>query len=46
MKPQLLRIADTIAHHVYLRKEVRAEAKIAWLDGERIYIDPLKDQDF
>lgn len=46
MKPQLLRIADTVAHHVYLRKEVRAEAKMAWLDGERIYIDPLKDQDF
>ncbi len=46
MKPQLLRIADAAAHHVYLRKEVRAEAKIAWLDGERIYIDPLKDQDF
>lgn len=46
MKPQLLRIADTSAHHVYLRKEVRAEAKMAWLDGERIYIDPLKDQDF
>lgn len=45
MKPQLLRIADTSAHHVYLRKEVKAEAKIAWLDGERIYIDPLRNQD-
>lgn len=46
MKPQMLRIADTSAHHVYLRKEVKPEAKIAWLDGERIYIDPLKNQDF
>lgn len=45
MKPQLLRIADTSAHHVYLRKEVKPEAKIAWLDGERIYIDPLRNQD-
>lgn len=45
MKPQLLRIADTSAHHVYLRKEPKAEAKIAWLDGERIYIDPLRNQD-
>lgn len=45
MKPQLLKIADTSAHHVYLRKEPKAEAKIAWLDGERIYIDPLRNQD-
>lgn len=46
MKPQMLRIADTPADHVYLRKEERPEAKIAWLDGERIYIDPLKDQEW
>lgn len=44
MKPQSMRIADTEASRVYLRKEVRPEAKIARVDGERIYIDPLKDQ--
>lgn len=46
MKPQMLRIADTSADHVYLRKEEKPEARIAWLDGERIYIDPLKDQEW
>lgn len=45
MKPQMLRIADTSAHHVYLRKEGRPEAKIAWLDEERISIDPLKTRE-
>lgn len=48
MKPQMLRIADTAAaaQHVYIRKEEKPEAKIAWLDGERIYIDPLRNQDW
>ena len=46
MKPQVLRIADTAAQHVYIRKEEKPEAKIAWLDGERIYIDPLRNQDW
>lgn len=46
MKPQMLRIADTAAQHVYLRKEEKPEARIAWLDGERIYIDPLRNQDW
>lgn len=46
MKPQMLKIADKDASHVYLRKEEKPEAKIAWLDGERIYIDPLTDQDY
>lgn len=41
MKPQILRIGDKEANHVYIRKEEKPEAKIAWLDGERIYIDPL-----
>lgn len=43
MKPQSLRIADTVENRLYVRKEEKPEAKIAWLDGERIYIDPLKD---
>lgn len=43
MKPQALKIADAEENHLYVRKEERPEAKIAWLDGERIYIDPLKD---
>ena len=46
MKPQVLRIADTAAQHVYIRKEEKPEAKIAWLDGERVYIDPLRNQDW
>lgn len=46
MKPQKLRIADTAAQHVYLRREETPEARIAWLDGERIYIDPLRNQDW
>lgn len=41
MKPQMMRIADIAAPHVYLRKEERAEAKMAWLDGEHLYIDAL-----
>lgn len=45
MKPQELRIADVSAHHVYLRKEMRPEAKIAWIDDEKISIDPLRYQD-
>lgn len=46
MKPQKLRIGDTEANaqQIYVRKEEKSEAKIAWLDGERIYIDPLTDQ--
>jgi len=43
MKPQSLRIADVAENRLYIRKEEKPEAKIAWLDGERIYIDPLKD---
>ena len=43
MKPQSLRIADVAENHLYVRKEERPEAKIAWMDGERIYIDPLKE---
>ena len=46
MKPQSLRIADIMENHIYIRKEEKAEAKIAWMDGKRIYIDPLKDQDW
>lgn len=46
MKPQMMRIADTAAPHVYLRKEEKPEARIAWMDGERIYIDPLRNQDW
>ena len=46
MKPQSLKIADVAAHRVYLRKEERPEAKFAWLDGDHIYIDPLKNQDW
>lgn len=46
MKPQALRIGDKEAQHVYIRKEEKPEAKIAWLDGERIYIDPLTNQEW
>lgn len=46
MKPQMMRIADAAAPQVYLRKEEKPEAKIARLDGERIYIDPLKNLDW
>ena len=46
MKPQSLRIADIMENHIYIRKEEKPEAKIAWMDGKRIYIDPLKDQDW
>lgn len=46
MKPQMLRIADISAPHVYLRKEEKPEAKIARLDGDHIYIDPLKDHNW
>lgn len=46
MKPQSMRIADVTARHVYLRKEEKADAKIARLEGERIYIDPLKNQEW
>lgn len=46
MKPQSLKIADVSAHRVYLRKEEKPEAKIALLDGERIYFDPLKNQEW
>ncbi|MCB7303377.1 septum formation inhibitor [Bariatricus massiliensis] len=48
MKPQMLRIGDTDAQAqlIYVRKDEKPEAKIAWLDGERIYIDPLTDQDW
>ena len=31
---------------MYIRKEEKPEAKIAWMDGERIYIDTLKEQDW
>ena len=46
MKPQSLRIADIMENHMYIRKEEKPEAKIAWMDGERIYIDTLKEQDW
>lgn len=43
MKPESLRIADVMEKELYIRKGEHAEAKIAWLDGQRISIDPLKD---
>lgn len=46
MKPQLLRIADIAAPQVYLRKEEKPEARIAKVDGEHIYIDPLKNHEW
>lgn len=46
MKPQTLRIADIAAPHVYLRKEEKPEARIAKIDGEHIYIDPLKNHEW
>lgn len=46
MKPQMLRIADIAAPQVYLRKEEKPEARIAKVDGEHIYIDPLKNHEW
>ncbi|MCI8637975.1 MAG: septum formation inhibitor [Coprococcus sp.] len=46
MKPQMLRIADIAAPQVYLRKEEKPEARIAKIDGEHIYIDPLKNHEW
>lgn len=46
MKPQMLRIADTIAPYVYIRKDEKPEAKIAWLDEKRICIAPIRNQDW
>ena len=43
MKPESLRIADVVEKELYVRKGEHAEAKIAWLDGTRISIDPLRD---
>lgn len=43
MKPQSLRIADVSDQEIYVRKSERAEARIAWLQDERILIDPLRE---
>ena len=46
MKPHVMRIADVSSRRIYVRKELRPEAKIARLDGEQIYISPLSEQDW
>ena len=46
MKPQALRIADVSTKQLYIRKEEKPDAKIARIDGDRIYIDLISEQVF
>lgn len=46
MKPQALRIADVSTKKLYIRKEEKPDAKIARIDGDRIYVDLISEQVF
>lgn len=42
MRPHVMKIADIVSTHTYLRTET-VRPSIARLDGKRIYIDPLEN---